>query len=617
MEAGFRPSLGAVPLSDGRTSFRVWAPNAERVRLRLLPADGEAERVLDLQREPRGYWRALVDRAPPGSRYVFRLGEGPELPDPASRWQPDGVHGASAVVDREADWTDAGWRGLRLEELVFYELHVGAFTPEGTFDAVIPQLDLLRELGITCVELMPVAQFAGDRNWGYDGVFPFAPQNTYGGPAGLRRLVDACHARGMALCLDAVYNHLGPEGNCTGKYGQYDSELHRTPWGGALNFDGRGSDEVRRFCIENALSWVVDFHVDALRMDAVHAIVDTSATPFLKELAEAVHRVADRLGRRVHLVAESDLNDPRLVLPPELGGFGLDAQWNDDFHHALHVLLTGERQSYFQDFGSIADLGRAFRGGYVFTGQYSGYRGRRHGAAAAGVPARRFVVFAQNHDQVGNRAGSQRLTTLIEFESLKLAASTVCLSPFLPLLFMGEEYGETVPFPFFASHTQPELIEAVRAGRKALLGGAPGPQPPDPLAAATFESARLKPARCTADRHVQLLHLYRELLRLRRDLPALAQAGRDELEAIPFEETRTLYVRRWCERHEVVLLLHFEDSVDQISLPLPPGGWGTVLDTRDAQWGGPGSLLPRELESDGSLTLELAPWSAALLERRD
>ncbi|MBX6363410.1 MAG: malto-oligosyltrehalose trehalohydrolase, partial [Gemmatimonadetes bacterium] len=475
----FRPALGAIPLGGGRCRFRVWAPAAGTVTLHLL---GLVDRVLPMPAADRGYFEIEVDDAPPGTPYAYRLDDGGDLPDPASRWQPQGVHAPSAVADAAFPWTDGAYTPPRLADYVIYELHVGAFTPDGTFEAVIPHLERLRDLGVTAIELMPVAQFPGERNWGYDGVFPFAPQSSYGGPAGLRRLVDAAHGLGLAVVLDVVYNHVGPEGNYFGRFGPYFNPAYRTPWGGAINFDGPGSDEVRRYYIENALYWIADFHIDALRLDAVHAIVDLSARPFLAALGRAVHGLAARLGRPAYLIAESDLNDPRLVTPVEDGGYGLDAQWADDFHHALHALLTGERGGYYQDYGTVEDLARAFRTGFVYTGQYSRYRGRRHGARPVSIPAERFVVFAQNHDQIGNRALAERLSSLVPFEGLKLAAATVLLSPFLPLLFMGEEYGETAPFLYFVSHTDPALIEAVRRGRKAEvapLGGAtPAPPPP-------------------------------------------------------------------------------------------------------------------------------------------
>lgn len=434
--------LGAASLGDGRCRFTVWAPAAEKVEVRLLTP---RPRVATLDRGGQGYHHGVLEGVERGSLYVYRLDGGPERADPASRSQPQGVHGPSEVVDPQFPWEDVSWVGPRLQDYILYELHVGTFTREGTFDAIIPHLTDLRELGVTAIELMPVAQFPGTRNWGYDGVFPFAVQDSYGGPAGLKRLVNACHREGLAVVLDVVYNHLGPEGNTLGDFGPYFSERYRSPWGPALNFDGPGSDEVRRFFIENALAWITDYHVDALRLDALHAILDLSAYPFLAELAAAVRERAARLHRRVYLIAESDLNDPKLVRPPEVGGYGLDAQWNDDFHHALHALLTGERTGYYEDFGTVAHLARAFTEGYVYTGQYSVYRRRRHGVPARALPAHAFAVFAQNHDQVGNRMRGERLSALVPFEALKLAAAVVLLSPYLPLLFMGEEYGETAP----------------------------------------------------------------------------------------------------------------------------------------------------------------------------
>lgn len=613
----FRPTLGAVPLGGGRCRFRVWAPAARAVTLHL---HGPADRLLPMARADRGYFEAEVDDAPPGTAYTFRLDDGGDLPDPASRFQPRGVHAPSAVLDPAFPWTDAGYAAPRLADFVIYELHVGAFTPEGTFEAVIPHLERLRDLGVTAIELMPVAQFPGERNWGYDGVFPFAPQSSYGGPHGLRRLVDAAHALGLAVILDVVYNHVGPEGNYFGRFAPYFNPAYRTPWGGAINFDGPGSDEVRRYYTENALYWAADFHVDGLRLDAVHAIVDLSARPFLKELGEAVHGLATSLGRHVYLIAESDLNDPRLVTDVAAGGYGLDAQWADDFHHALHALLTGERGGYYQDYGTVEDLARAFRTGYVYSGQYSRYRDRRHGASPESIPAHRFVVFAQNHDQIGNRAYAERLSLLVPFEGLKLAAAAMVLSPFIPLLFMGEEYGETAPFLYFVSHTDPDLVEAVRAGRKAefaAFGWGAGAEPPDPQAEATFHQARLRHDRLSDEQHRALHEFHRELLRLRRSLPALARGEKDALEAVPFERERVLVVRRWAAGDDVALLLNFSEAPAEVSAPLPPGDWCTVLDSADARWGGTGGAHPARLPSDGRLAVTLAPRSALALERRD
>ena len=404
MSAGL-PPLGAVRLPDGRVTFTVWAPNHERVSLVLTGPD---PREIAMRSEPGGYFIAMVEDVEEEARYCFRLDGGPERPDPASRFQPEGVHAASQVVSPEFDWQSAGWKGLPLEQYVLYEVHIGTFTPEGTFDAAIGQLPRLAALGVTALEIMPVAQFPGNRNWGYDGVHPFAPQNSYGGPSGLKRLVDACHRHGLAVVLDVVYNHLGPEGNYLAEFGPYFTGRYRTPWGPAMNFDGPQSDEVRRFFIENALYWVTEFRIDGLRLDAVHAITDVSAVPFLEELGEAVHRQAEALGRAVWLFPESDANDARLVRPRAAGGYGLDAQWNDGFHHALRALLTGENSGYYADYGSFGQVAKAYRDAYVYTGQYSRVRRRRHGSSTAGLAGRQFVVFSQNHDQVGNRMLGER-----------------------------------------------------------------------------------------------------------------------------------------------------------------------------------------------------------------
>ncbi|GIX47331.1 MAG: malto-oligosyltrehalose trehalohydrolase [Candidatus Tectimicrobiota bacterium] len=607
-------SLGATYLGDGRCRFLVWAPRAERVAVHLL---APRERLVPMAPRPHGYHTALVEDVAPGSLYRYRLDDRLERPDPASRAQPEGVHGPSQVVDPAFAWEDAAWPGLPLEAYVFYELHVGTFTPEGTFDAIIPHLPRLKDLGITALELMPVAPFPGSRNWGYDGVYPFAVHHAYGGPPGLKRLVNACHRQGLAVVLDVVYNHLGPEGNYLGDFGPYFTERYRTPWGAALNFDGPHSAEVRRYFIDNALFWITEYHVDALRLDALHAILDLSAHHFLEALASAVHRQAAALHRRVYLIAESDLNDTRLLRPPALGGYGLDAQWNDDFHHALHALLTGERHGYYQDFGTLSHLAKAFRLGYVYDGQYSTYRQRHHGNSSRAVPAHRLVVFAQNHDQVGNRMRGERLSQLVSFEGLKLAAGTVLLSPFLPLLFMGEEYGETAPFPYFISHSDPDLVAAVREGRRQEFAAFRWQgEPPDPQDEATFASAKLNHALRQQGHHRVLEDFYRELLRLRTSLPALASLDKEAQEVVRHERARALSVRRWHDGDEVLLLLCFGSAPASLTVPLPAGQWHKRLDSATARWQGPGSPLPEVLHSDGEVTLTPAPQSVVLWQRQ-
>ena len=448
------PDIGAYAVA-GATTFRVWAPLAKSVEVELV--DSLALKI-PLQRQGEYFQGSLP--AATGDRYWYWLDGALRRPDPASCSQPDGVHGPSQVRDDSFVWNDSRWQGIALDKYIFYELHVGTFTPEGTFDGAISRLDYLRELGITAVELMPVAQFPGKRNWGYDGAFIFAPQNSYGGPDGLKRLVDACHSRGLAVTLDVVYNHLGPEGNYLHGFGPYFTDRYRTPWGDAVNFDGPDSDAVRHFFISNALYWISEFHMDALRLDAVHGIYDFSALHILRELTDAVHRRGAALGRQVHLIAESDLNDVRIINSPNSGGYGLDAQWSDDFHHALRALLTGDRAGYYGDFGQFSHLAISFREGFVLSGGYSLVRKRRHGNSSAAVPPCRLVVFSQNHDQVGNRMRGERSDEHLSTRQLKLAAATVLLSPYLPLLFMGEEYAETAPFPYYVNHGDPELMES-------------------------------------------------------------------------------------------------------------------------------------------------------------
>ncbi len=378
-------------MEDSRCEFLVWAPLAGAVDVRILSPQ---ELLLPLTKDDRGYFYGASGGINPGTLYFYALDGRERWPDPASRSQPHGVHGPSQIIESGFTLDDGHWSGLGLQDYIIYELHVGTYTPEGTFDAVVAHLDGLAELGITAVELMPVTQFPGNRNWGYDGVYPFAVQNTYGGPEGLKRLVKACHFRGLAVVLDVVYNHLGPEGNYLGKFGPYFTDRYRTPWGEALNFDGPESDEVRRYFIENALYWINEFHIDALRLDAVHAIMDGSPNPFLAELVEAVHGEAARLKRPVYLIAESDLNDVRLLRPRELGGYGLDSYWNDDFHHVVHTVLTGEMTGYYLDFGKFGQMAKAFREGFVYSGDYSVYRRRRQGSSSLGIAPRHFVVFS-------------------------------------------------------------------------------------------------------------------------------------------------------------------------------------------------------------------------------
>lgn len=613
--AGLRRDPGAVCLGDGRVRFCVWAPRCRRVAVEVIHPERAS---LELRTSPGGYFVGST-RGESGLRYFYVLDGMRRRPDPASRALPEGVHGPSEVVDTAAFvWTDADWRGLPLGDMVIYELHVGAFTPEGTFEAVIPRLPRLKELGVTAIELMPVASFSGSRNWGYDGVGLFAPQRTYGGPAGLQRLVDACHGRGLAVVLDVVYNHLGPEGNYLAEFGPHFTDRYKTPWGQAINYDGEDARGVRDFIIANALYWIREYHIDSLRLDAIHGIFDASPVHILRELNDAVQRLARRLNRIVPVVAESDLNDRRVIDPVRRGGYGLAGQWSDDFHHCLHTLLTGERKGYYADFGSLKHLAKAYTHGFVYDGQYSSFRGRRHGTPTGDLPPERFVVCTQNHDQVGNRAQGERTYSLMDFEALKLAASAVLLSPYVPLLFMGEEYGERAPFLFFTDFGDPSLQAAVRSGRREEFAafGWTG-EVPDPQDASSFARSKSNWHLQTQQPHCWLWEYYRTLLALRRQHPVLGTAARRRLRAWELDDQTLLLLRRGPGGMAALALLHFAPEERRIRLRVPPGPWRRLVDSAEARFGGLGARSPvlLALPRGGWADIEMAGYGAAVYLR--
>lgn len=605
--------LGATYLGDGKCQFLVWAPLAQKVDVHLVAPE---EQLFALERADSGYHHGQAERVQEGSLYFYRLDDRKERADPASRYQPDGVHGPSQVVNPSFPWRDAGWYGLPLEDYTIYELHVGTFTPEGSLEAIIPRLNELTQLGITAIELMPLAQFPGSRNWGYDGAYPFAVQNSYGGPTGLKRLVDACHERGLAVVLDVVYNHLGPEGNFLADYAPYLTDRYHTPWGPGINFDGSGSADVRRFFHENALRWISEYHVDALRLDSVHDIKDRSAEPFLMELGTKVREEALRLERHVHLIAESAVNDAVLTRPRDQDGYGLDAQWNDDFHHSLHALLTGEQTRYYENFGSISHLVKALREGFVYRGIYCPDCHHQDVATSNDVPAHGFVVFAQNHDQVGNRMLGERLSQLVSFEALKLAAGLVLLSPFVPLLFMGEEYGETAPFQYFTSHSNPELVEAVRKGRREEFADFRWHgDPPDPQDEAAYLRSKLNHDLRGEGHHRVLLDFYGELIRFRKDTPSLSSLSKDAMQVSGQEDIRVVVVRRWSDRGEAAAIFHFGKSTTLATVLLPTGVWHKRIDASEERWHGPGSSIQPTMTSNGQVSLSLPPETFVLFVR--
>ena len=514
----------------------VWAPLADRVE---IVVDGEAR---PLTGASEGWFASSP--LPVGTDYAFRLDGGDPRPDPRSAWQPFGVHGPSRLWDpAHFHWSDTHWHGIDLAGAVIYELHVGTFSHEGTFDGVVAHLDHLVELGVSIVELMPVAEFAGGRGWGYDGVDLFAPHHAYGGPEGLDRLVDAAHARGLGVMLDVVYNHLGPEGSYLAEFGPYFSDSHRTPWGPAMNLDGEGSAEVRRFFIDNARHWLADHHIDGLRLDAVHALVDDSALPFLAELSAAIDDLAAHLGRTLLLVAESETNDPMLTISRDANGIGLTGQWSDDVHHAIHTALTGEHEGYYAPYRGLPDVADAMQHAFVLRGGIDS-SGRRRGAPVPHADGNRFVAFAQNHDHIGNRAVGDRLVHQAGVERAMVAAALVAFAPFTPLLFQGEEWGASSPFCFFAEFSDPQLVDAVREGRKvefaAFVGAA---QVPDPTAVETFLASRLDWDELAREPHPRLLAWHRGLLALRREWPELTD-GRRDLVSVPFVSDDVLVARR-------------------------------------------------------------------------
>lgn len=538
----FRGTHGPLRLEDGRFEWRVWAPARRSANL-ILFERGVVSDVVPMRRDEHDFFVSPPMTAPDGLRYGYQLDDGPVRPDPATRWQPDGVHQPSAIWHAERfTWTDTDWKGVPRTDLVIYELHVGTFTAGGTFDDVIPRLECLCELGITAIELMPIAQFPGSRNWGYDGVHPFAVQNTYGGPQGLQRLVNACHRTGLAVIVDVVYNHLGPEGNYLQEFGPYFTERYRTPWGLAFNFDQDGCDGVRSFVLDNVRSWVHDFHIDGLRLDAVHAIFDMSPNHILAEIKNAADAAAPP-DRPIHIIAESDQNDARLLDRPGQG-LGLDAVWNDDFHHAVHALLTGERQAYYMDYGSASHLLKALNNTFVYDGCFSRHRGRTLGTQV-GHSGDRFVVCIQNHDQVGNRVFGNRLSTILSPPQQRLAAGLLLCAPHIPLLFMGEEYGETRPFPYFCSFLDSGLVEAIRQGRLVEHSADPTEIGPDPQSNRLFESARLSWSWPEGSLAAGLRRLYRDLLAARRHWPAFRDYSNRIGELLPDDTSaRVLRLRR-------------------------------------------------------------------------
>jgi len=608
------PIPGANFQSD-KTTFTVWAPMAKSLEVIINEKDTYA-----LTAKPHGYWIIPeLDTVQPGDRYQFRVDEGPLRPDPASLSQPDGVHAASEVVDLHAiEWNDNHWPGIALRDMIIYELHVGTFTSEGTFEAIISKLDYLKDLGINTIELMPISQFPGTRNWGYDGVFPYAAQHSYGGPLGLQKLVNACHQQGIAVLLDVVYNHLGPEGNYLSEFGPYFTDKHQTPWGLAINFDDAYCDGVRHYFQQNALMWMRDFRIDGLRLDAIHAIKDAGAKHFLTELSQTKSALSAKTERDYVLIGECDLNDNKYISPSELGGYGLDGQWIDEFHHALHTVLTGENNGYYDDFSDFSHLVKAYEKTYVYDGIYSPYRKRTFGNSAEGHPHSQFVVFSQNHDQVGNRMLGDRLTETLPFAALKLAAGAVLSSPYVPMLFMGEEYGETQPFQYFVSHTDPDLVEAVRQGRKREFAyfQQEGNEVPDPQSEDTFNNSKLSWDWSVLESQL-LFKYYQALIKLRKELPAWQDDNRLALEVQTIGPNIILLTRQHTVDKSVaptLTVLNFSTTSSVFTLPMGKDEtYEKIFDSEDTAWGGEAPRAKLKMADDSQS--QLLPYNLTIYQR--
>jgi maltooligosyltrehalose trehalohydrolase len=577
-----KKGLGIAFSGNAEATITVWAPLKQSVG--LVVNDKE---VIPLLRTDHGYWQTTTDKIKPGDLYEILINEKETFPDPASVSQPNGVHGQSQALNLSAfNWTDNNWNNILLKDYIIYELHTGTFSAKGTFESIEEKLDYLKDLGITAIEIMPVAQFPGARNWGYDGVFPFAAQNSYGGAERLQHLVNACHGKGIAVILDVVYNHFGPEGNYLNEFAPYFTDKYQTPWGKAINFDDAYCDGVRRYFIENALMWFRDFHIDGLRLDAVHAIKDFSPKHILKEIKEHVDKLMEATGRTHYLIVECDLNDPRFINPSSENGYGMDSQWIDEFHHALRVATGEQRTGYYGDFNGLQHLVKAYKDAYVYDGQYSPHRHKTLGVKTDN-PGQQFVVFSQNHDQIGNRMLGERTSDLVHFETQKLMAGAVMIAPYLPMLFMGEEYSEPHPFLYFVSHTDPELVAAVRKGRKEEFAAFHiDGEAPDPQSEETFNNSKLQWKLSSQEPHKTMLAYYKVLIELRKSHPAFANLDRNNLDVRMDEDTAVVQLHRWHEDAHVLCFMNFSQQAQEVVVPPLQQHWRLLFDSADPKWNG-------------------------------
>ena len=604
--------LGAF-YANNATRFTVWAPLKDTMFLHII---SPAERMIEMMKDAKGYFTVEAPDTKLGSKYFFRPNDEKDLADVASYYQPEDTLGPSEVVDHTAfQWNDYKWKGLPLEDLVLYEIHVGTFTSEGTFEAMIPLLDDIKSTGINTIELMPVCQFSGNRNWGYDGAFPYAVQHSYGGPQGLKKLVDACHQRGIAVFLDVVYNHVGPEGANFAEYAPYFTDKYKAPWGTAINYDGEYSDGVKEYVSENVVFWFEQYHIDGLRIDAVHEMYDRNAINIWQIIHQKVKLLEQKVGRRLYLTAESDHNSPRVTKHPDGGGMGFDAQWLDDFHHILYVLLDPEGQDRYSDYKTLEQLAKVYTDGFVHSGEWVEFRKRTHGASSAGVPGYNFVVFNMNHDQVGNRIKGERLSMLVNFENQKLAAAALMLSPYIPMLFMGEEYGEDTPFYFFISHHDKNAVKAVQEGRRnefAKFGLKEDEHFPDPAADDTFNDCKLQWQKRREGKYKIMLEWNKHLIQLRRSNPILHNFNKSNIKAFPLGEEALLIHRQSDDgREHLLCCLNLSDREVAYQLPPYTKQWNKILDSKEKRWMWDEESAPHP-ETIGSETLMLRPFSVVV-----
>jgi maltooligosyltrehalose trehalohydrolase len=603
--------MGANCLQNGHTQFKVWAPKAQVLSV-VSMKEGQEITQYSMKPTGRGIFELTLSNSLLSPDYFYRIDNQDLRPDPVSRWQPFGIHGPSRVYDPQSfQWNDSTWKGIPLKDYIIYELHIGTFTSEGTCEAIIHKLPYLLQLGVTAIELMPIIEFPGERNWGYDGVCPFAPHHSYGGPIGLKKLINACHEAGLAVILDIVYNHLGPEGNYLDQFGHYFTSRYKTPWGKAINYDGYESDHVRQYYIDNALYWLTEYHIDALRLDAVHAIFDFSAHHILEQIQRAFHSQAKALERQAFIIAESDLNDVRIINSIEQGGYALDAQWNDDFHHSLHVLLHKTQWEYFADFGGISQLAKAIKEGFVYDGQRSEYRKKTFGSTSKQLPGERFVICIQNHDQIGNAGLGKRLGNLINKDQYKLASTLLFCAPNLPLLFMGQEWMATTPFLFFTSYEDEQLGQNVRVGYQKEFH-LESSDTFDPQNIDRFLNSKLQWQQLEQSWHHEIYHFYQQLIHLRKTIPCLANCRKDLTQVDFNEEEQWLILRRHdSAQSALTLLANFAQETRTLSTEFSSGEWQLRLTTSDVDMVEP--LFTTQETSTRAISL--MPWSALLYVR--